>query len=206
MKTTPAKPTRLGLSQELGELMQLVALRSAEQLAALLRNPGESYPSGGLIRTYLLQRQDAPSRFVDLVRVRRQEVESQLANGIQALQITDRARKVFLVEPKQHIITILEESELANVKLRTVDDVCVVLSAGLTVPRDWIKECTICRRYFVSPWPRSQVCARVENGKMACRQEAARRRRRERRQVQRQDVNTAENTVADEALEGYVVI
>ena len=45
---------------------------------------GSRYPSDGLVRTYLLERQDPPERFVELVRFRKAEVESQLAAGVAA--------------------------------------------------------------------------------------------------------------------------
>jgi hypothetical protein len=208
MKTNSGKATRLGLLKELRELMELVGIDSAERLAALLRNPGDSYPSGGLVRTYLLQRQDAPARFIELVRARRREIESQLEGGVQALEIADRVNKVYLVEPGKHLITILDRNELADARLYTIDEISAIISASLTVPRQWVRQCMICDRYFISPSPRSQVCPRRkgDSGTDSCRQEAARRRREAKRQTQRQRQETSSGAMASGPLEAALVI
>lgn len=169
---------RAQLAREITELMQLLDLRTTEQLAALLRNPGDSYPSGALIRTYRLQRQDAPNRFVDLVRTRRHEVEEQLAAGIAALQIAERVTKVYRVQPKQHVITILSEAELAQAELRPLDATATVVVAALAVPAEWIHTCEICGRPYIARTARSRVCyRRGADGRYVCRRKANRLRR-----------------------------
>jgi hypothetical protein len=169
---------RAQLAREITELMQLLDLRTTEQLAALLRNPGDSYPSGALIRTYRLQRQDAPLRFVGLVRARRREVEEQLAEGIAALQIAERVTKVYRVQPKQHVITILSEAELAQAELRPLDTTATVVVAALAVPAEWIHTCEICGRPYIARTSRSRVCYRRDgDGRYVCKRKAERLRR-----------------------------
>ncbi|MHB1134768.1 MAG: hypothetical protein ACYC4L_20540 [Chloroflexota bacterium] len=169
---------RAKVAREIAELMQLLGLSSTEQLAALLRNPGDSYPSGALIRTYRLQRQDAPARFVDLLRARRREVEEQLAEGIAALQIAERVTKVYRVEPKRHVITILSEAELAEAELRPLDATANVVVAALAVPAEWIHTCEICGRPYIARNARSRTCYRRDaQGRYVCRRKAQRLRR-----------------------------
>ena len=173
--------SRLQLAQELRELMRLTGLRSTLQLAALLRNPEDRYPSDGLVRTYLLQRQDASDRFAQLLRVRKAEVEAQLANGVAALEIAGRVTSIYRIEPKQHLITILDTQQLAAAEFVEPGELTEVMAASLVVPREWVRRCEICDRPFIARSTRSRVCYRRDaSGRMACGLEAARRRRKSR--------------------------
>jgi len=173
--------TRSTVATELRELMGLVGLKRADHLAALLRNPGHSYPSGGLVRTYLLERQEAPERFVRLLRTRRAEVEQQLAEGIQAVQLAQRVVGIYRVAPKRHLITILSAEQLSQAEFRPVEELANVMVASLAVPEDWVRPCLICGQPFVARSSRSTVCYRTDKtGRFACRREATRRRYRQR--------------------------
>ena len=170
--------TRSTVTTELRELMALVGLKRAEHLASLLRNPGERYPSGGLVRTYLLGHQDAPERFIALVRTRRAEVEEQLTEGIQAVQIAEKVVGIYRVMPKKHVITILSADQLAQAELQPLEDLKNVVVASLAVPAEWVRQCAICGQPFVARSSRSTVCYRRDrNGRYNCRREAERRRR-----------------------------
>ena len=169
---------RLQLAQELRELMRLTGLRSTLQLAALLRNPQDRYPSDGLVRTYLLQRQDASDRFMRLLHVRKGEVEAQLAAGVAALEIAGRVTSIYRIEPKQHLITILDTQQLAAAEFVEPGELTEVMAASLVVPREWVRRCEICDRPFIARSTRSRVCYRRDaSGRTACRLESARRRR-----------------------------
>lgn len=176
--------TRPQLALMLRELMDLTCLKSTLQLAALLRNPGDRYPSDGLVRTYLRQRQDASDRFTELVRVRKAEVESQLAAGIAAVEIAGRVAGVYQIEPKRHVITILDGRELAEAEFVEPEDLAAVVAASLVVPREWVRYCSVCSRPFIARSSRSSACYRRDSqGRLACKLEAARRQRRDRRQA-----------------------
>ena len=173
--------TRPALAQALRELMDLTGLKSTLQLAALLRNPGDRYPSDGLVRTYLLERQEPSERFTQLVRFRKAEVESQLASGVAALEIAGRVTSIYRIEPKQHLITILDTQQLSVAEFVEPGELTEVMAASLVVPREWVRRCEICDRPFIARSTRSRVCyRRDESGRIACKLEAARRRRRNR--------------------------
>jgi len=157
--------------------MDVLNLRSSTQVAALLRNPEEDYPSSGLVRTYLKCLADPSDKFTLLLRARRGEIEEQLSTGVQALQIADRYSAVYRVAPKTHLITILDGDELAQADLVYPDPVALAdtVSASLAVPSHWVQICRICGKPFIARSACSQVCYRRDDvGRMACRREAAR--------------------------------
>lgn len=65
------------IASEITEFKNLLGIGNTE-LATLLRNPGEDYPSRGLVLTMLLAQQKPSDRFVRLLRARRKEVDLQM--------------------------------------------------------------------------------------------------------------------------------
>lgn len=173
--------TRGEISGEIRELMKVLDLSNAGQVAALLRNEGDRYPSPGLVRTYLGELADPSEKFVKLLRVRRDEVETQLVAGVQAVQIGEALHAIFRVQPKKHVITILSQEELDRADYRRASngELTVTVLASLAVPQHWLHTCKVCGRPFVARSSRSQCCyRRDERGKFACRLELRRRERR----------------------------
>ncbi|RJQ43364.1 MAG: hypothetical protein C4534_08180 [Gaiellales bacterium] len=173
--------TRQQIAAEIKDLMRILDLANAGQVAALLRNPEESYPSPGLIRTYLGELADPAEKFVRLLRTRRGEVDAQLVAGVQAVTVGENLHAIFKVEPKRHIITILSQEELDKADYRRAHDgeLTTTVLASLAVPSHWLHTCAVCGRPFVARSTRSQCCYRLdERGKYACRLELRRRERR----------------------------
>ena len=164
--------TRGEVAAEIRSLIDLLALDNAGQLAALLRNDGDTYPSSGLIRTYLNQTADPADKFTRLLRARRSEVESQLSEGVQAVTIAKRLQTIFLVQPKEHIITLLTGDELNSAQFQRAGsgDLGLTVLASLGVPDSWVHSCQICGRPFVARSPKSRYCYRRDDvGALVCR-------------------------------------
>lgn len=166
-------------AREVTELMHLLSLRTTAHLAALLRNPGDDYPSDGLIRTMRAGRQQPSTKFMHLLRVRRAEVEEQLRSGLQSLTIAGAVQGVYRVTPKRHLITILDEEDCLSAEFRSPEygGLPVVISASLAVPREWVKSCDVCEKPFLARNTNTRYCYRTENGVNWCRRVAARQRR-----------------------------
>jgi len=176
--------TRQEVATEIKDLMRLLDLANAGQVAALLRNQGESYPSPGLIRTYLGELADPAEKFVRLLRARRGEVDLQLVAGVQAVTVGENLHAIYKVEPKQHVITILSQEELDKADYRRAHDgeLTVTVLASLAVPAHWLHTCAVCGRPYVARSSRSQCCYRLDaRGKYACRLELRRQERREKK-------------------------
>ncbi len=151
-------------------------------IAALLRNPGDSYPVDGLVRLMLSQTQTPSARFAELATKRRAEVESQLQAGLQVTTIAGQYQRAFHVSPKQHIVTIVPESELAGAEYRQPDELATIVIASLAVPAEWIATCPECGRVFVRRNSRQRVCRRPdESGRYPCVLAQNRKRRQARR-------------------------
>jgi hypothetical protein len=163
--------------------MALLSLRS-DTVAALLRNPQDSYPSGQLVRLMLAQRQDPAERFAHLVSIRLQEVEAQLEQGVQALRIGQELAGLYRVQPKEHLITVLSGADLAGAELRSPDELATVAIASLAIPFDWVHRCRICQSPFVARNSRQQVCRKPdERGRFPCVRQAERERRQARKEA-----------------------
>ena len=168
---------RAAIAAEIRSLEELLGLTSSSHIAALLRNPGEDYPSSGLVRTYLRCLADPTERFVRLLRARREEVEAQLEEGVQAVAIADRVTGIVRVVPKQHVITLLSAEELDQAEYTAAANgaLAVTVLASLAVPTDWVRRCRLCGRPFVARSSRSGLCyRRDEQGRYHCRREWAR--------------------------------
>jgi hypothetical protein len=180
-KTTPET-----IAAELRDLMSLLKLQTTVEVAALLRNPGEHYPSDGLIRTMLLARQTPSARFVRLLRARRKEIDLQLKAGVYAFELAGRVRGVYQITPKRHLIPILKQAELEseNVCGKDIASASAIIAASLSVPHEWVGECQICGRPFLRRSSRSRYCYRLnDRGVNECRREAARRARQARKEA-----------------------
>jgi len=173
--------TRTEIASEIRDLMALLQLDSSAQLAALLRSDGDSYPSSGVVRTYLSETADAGAKFVKLLRARRLEVETQLVAGVPALTLGETLHAIYHVRPKAHIITILSQEDLdrADYRTATETDLTVTVLASLAVPAGWLHRCVVCGRPFVARSTTSKACyRRDETGALVCRKEWKRRLRR----------------------------
>jgi hypothetical protein len=159
-------------------LMQTLHIRS-EACAALLRNPGDHFPSGAYVRLMLGDNNQEPStRFADLVKARLAEVQDQLRAGVQAVQITEGVVQAFHVEPKQHIITLIPEAKLAEYQYQRITEMGPVFLAALAMPAEWVTQCRICGRWFPRRNNRQTVCRLPdEHGRQWCVREANRQRR-----------------------------
>lgn len=141
---------------------------NTEDMADFLRSPGDAYPTPGLIRTMLHGKQMPSERFLHLLATRLAEVEAQLETGIAALSIEDRVKRVFRVEPKKHITTMLYASDL-ELSHRDTDDVVEAMRAVESVPESWVHRCAICNRVFVARSSRQRICRRTDaNGRFPC--------------------------------------
>lgn len=162
------------LAREINEFMALLELNTTLELANLLRNPGEDYPSAGLIRNMRLARQQPSARFVKLLRARRKEVDMQLQAGIFAFELAGKVQTVYHVTPKRHLIPILRQGDLEGERV-DVNSASDVIAASLSVPLHWVACCAICGRPFLARSSRSRYCYRTdENGVNQCRRQARR--------------------------------
>ncbi len=172
------------IAAELRDLMSLLDLQTTVEVAALLRNPGDHYPSDGLIRTMLLARQTPSAKFVRLLRARRKEIDLQLKAGVYAIELAGRVRGVYQITPKRHLIPVLKQGDIESEGISAEDIVSAsaIIAASLSVPHEWVGECQICGRPFLRRSSRSRYCYRLnERGVNECRREAARRARQAKR-------------------------
>jgi len=183
MSNNGERPTRGAVAADLRHIMALLSLRS-DTVAALLRNPRDSYPSGGLVRLMLKQQQDPSERFANLVRVRLGEVEQQLEAGVHALRIGQELAGLCKIEPKEHLITVVSGADLGGYKLRTPDEWATVAIASLAVPADWVHHCQVCGRAYVARNSRQAICRLPdERGRLRCVRQAERERRKARKEA-----------------------
>lgn len=170
-----------GIAAEIDGLMTLLELRTTEELAALLRNPGEDYPSSGLIRN-MRQGQQAPSaRFVTLLHARRREVDLQIRAGIYAFELAGKVRAVYHITPKRHLVPLLRQHDLEGEHVtgeNMAASVPAIIAASLSVPPAWVAACAVCGRPFLRRSSRSRYCYRLnENGVNQCRRQGRRNKR-----------------------------
>jgi len=88
---------------------------------------------------------------------------------------------LYLVKPKQHIITLLSQAELdaADYQTATQTDLTVTVLASLAIPQGWLHTCEVCGRPFVARATASKVCyRRGDGGQLVCRREWRKRLRR----------------------------
>jgi hypothetical protein len=183
------RPTRAQVGAKLARLSKLLGGLSSADMSRLLRNPGESYPGGGLVRLMLAESQDPSVRFSDLVSARLAEVESQLQAGVQAFTLAGRVRQVAYIQPKRHMITLATAEQLGPAALSDPEDWgAIVLAAIASVPGDWIGVCAVCHQEYIRRSRRMMVCRRVDDtGRYACVREAQRQRRAARREATREE-------------------
>lgn len=181
----PERITPEKIAREIDDLMAILRLKTTVEMAALLRNPGDDYPSDGLIRTMRLGRQMPSGKFVKLLRARRREVDDQLQAGLQALEIGDQIIGVYHVTPKRHLHPILLAADLEGENVKgSMESLPEILAASLSVPHEWVGSCVVCGRPFLRRSTQSKYCYRVnENGVNECRREAARRARKARKET-----------------------
>lgn len=164
------------VADDLLDLMARLNLATAAQLAALLRSPGDDYPTAAQVRLYRLGRQAPTARFSTLLAVRRAEIERDLAAG--ALAPQQDGPETVRIEPRRYMVHVLEPEDIERAAFLPADAAGALVSAALAVPREWLHRCEVCGRPFIARTARSRYCyRRDEAGRYACRREAARRRK-----------------------------
>lgn len=165
---------------DINDLMATLRLNPTEELAAVLRSPGDSYPSYGLVRTYRNCTALPSARFIDLLHQRRIEVEEQITRGgIQAPRTPGHDVRVYEVTPKRHLITIISSAEIRGADLEALDspDRWQEAVAALAVPSEWVGYCAICGLPFIHRTSNAKYCYRRDaEGHFVCREAAAVRR------------------------------
>ena len=168
---------RAAVANNLRHIMSTLSLDSVST-AALLRNPGDRYPGDALVRLMLTQAQNPSDRFTKLVETRLAEVNAQLQEGVQVSTIAGHYQSAYLVQPKQHLITVIPEALLQEADFRSPEALSTIVIASLAVPAEWIAKCPICDRAFVRRSTRQAVCRRTDSaGKCPCVREQSRRTR-----------------------------
>jgi hypothetical protein len=176
------------VAYQLGRIRDLLELTTSIEVADLLRNPGESYPDGALVRLMLSKKQEPSERFAALVEARLAEVESQLTAGLRALDIAGRVRRVFIVTAKRHLIDLLSPQDIDRKDLTRADGKALV-TAALAVPADMLSVCRICRQPFIRRSVAQTVCRRTDDdGRYECVRKAERVRRQARKGIAHAEV------------------
>lgn len=162
---------------QLGKIRDMLELQTSTELGLLVADPAKPADYAALCRMALTKRQDPSAWFARLVETRLAEVEQQLSEGLRALEIAGRVRRVFLVTPKQHLIDLLSADDIESRNLSRADARELVIAAT-AVPPDMLSTCAICGKPFIRRNCQQHVCRRQdETGRLTCVRENERQRR-----------------------------
>ncbi len=161
--------------RSLWELLRPFGVHTTEQLAALMRDGEEEFPSSGYIRLMLNSPDRIPSEhFCDRFYALKDYVESTITDEAALMLALERVMMRDTYDPAGKIRFITAHNgRMKHHDILVVQEDGVPSGALVYVPPDFIGQCQECGAVFLKRSARAKYC------QIRCRREAARKRRQE---------------------------